>query len=323
VSVEPVSVTLDDVRRAHERIAPHVLRTPVLRPDSLGEVVGRPTAVKLELLQHSGSFKARGAFARMLSLTPQARAAGVVAVSGGNHALAVAHAARVLGVRATVVLPTAAPRATFARCRADGAEVVEVATIGAGFAEAERRAALGVTFVHPFDDVEVVAGQGTVALELVEQLDDLTDVVVSVGGGGLLLGTGVVLDGLRPGTRLWGVETVGADAMSRALAAGEPVDVEITSIASTLGAPRVSRLTLDGARRHTEEVLLVQDAEAVAAIGVLADTLHVVTEPAAACTLVAARRIADRLPPDARIALVLCGGNVTLDDVAAWRTRFA
>ncbi len=322
-----MSVTVDDVRRVHARIAPHVLRTPVLHPEALAAAVGRPTAVKLEVLQHSGSFKARGAFARMLSLDAGARAAGVVAVSGGNHALAVAHAAKSLGVRATVVLPTAAPRATFARCRADGAEVVEVATIGDGFAEAERRAALGVTFVHPFDDAEVVAGQGTVALELLEQLDeqsaDVTDVVVSVGGGGLLTGTGVVLDALRPGTRLWGVETVGAEAMTRALAAGEPVDVAITSIASTLGAPRVSRLTLDGARRYCEEVLLVPDAEAVAAIGELADTLHLVTEPAAACTLVAARRIASRLDPRARFALVLCGGNVTLDDVQAWRTRFA
>jgi threonine dehydratase len=323
VTGEERVVGIDDVRRVHELIAPHVLRTPVLRPDVLTGVVGRPTSVKLELLQHSGSFKARGAFARMLSLDAEARAAGVVAVSGGNHALAVAHAARALGVRATVVLPTAAPRATFARCRADGADVVEVATIGAGFAEAERRAAAGVTFVHPFDDPEVVAGQGTVALELVEQLDDVTDVVVSVGGGGLLTGTGVVLDALRPGTRLWGVETVGAEAMTQALAAGHPVDVEVTSIASTLGAPRVSRLTLDGARRHSEEVVLVPDAEAVAAVVELADTLHLVTEPAAACTLVAARRIAARSDPRARFALVLCGGNVTLDDVAGWRTRFA
>jgi len=323
VTGSAAAVGIHHVRRAHERIAPHVLRTPVLRPDVLAALVGRPTAVKLELLQHSGSFKARGAFARMLSLDQDARAAGVVAVSGGNHALAVAHAAKALDVRATVVLPTAAPRATSARCRADGAEVVEVATISAGFAEAERRAAAGVTFVHPFDDPEVVAGQGTLALELVDQLDDVTDVVVSIGGGGLLTGTGVVLDALRPGTRLWGVETVGAEAMTRALAAGEPVDVEVTSIASTLGAPRVSRLTLDGARRYCEEVVLVPDAEAVTAVAELADTLHLVTEPAAACTLVAARRIAARLDPRARLALVLCGGNVTLDDVAAWRSRFA
>ncbi len=179
-------LSLADVRRAHERIAPHVRRTPVLRPDVLTEVVGRPTSVKLELLQHSGSFKARGAFARMLSLDPAARAAGVVAVSGGNHALAVAHAARVLGVRATVVLPSAAPRATFA--------------------EAERRN--GRRDVRaPLRQVEVVAGQGTVALELVEQLDDVTDVVVPIGGGGLLLGTGMVLDALRPATRLSGVGT--------------------------------------------------------------------------------------------------------------------
>ncbi len=316
-------VDLAGVRAAHARVAEHVVRTPVLRSAALDRLVGAPAVAKLEVLQHSGSFKVRGAFARMLGLDPAAREAGVVAVSGGNHGLAVAHAARVLGLRATVVLPASAPRATLARCRADGADVVEVGTIGEGFAEAARLAGLGATFVHPFDDAEVVAGQGTAALELHEQLaaDEVTDVVVSIGGGGLLAGTGAVLSALRPGVRLWGVETVGADAMSRALAAGEPVEVAVTSIASTLGAPRVSALTLDAARRHAEEVLLVSDAEAVAALVEVADALHLVTEPAAAVTVVAARRVVERVGPSARLAVVLCGGNVTLDDVAAWRSR--
>lgn len=318
-------VDLQRVRDAHERVAPHVVRTPVLRSAALDRLVGVPAVAKLEVLQHSGSFKVRGAFARMLGLDEAARDAGVVAVSGGNHGLAVAHAARALGLRATIVLPASAPRATLARCRADGAEVVEVATIGEGFTEAERLAGLGATFVHPFDDAEVVAGQGTVALELHDQLDadEVTDVVVSIGGGGLLGGTGVVLEALRPGVRLWGVETVGAEAMSRALAAGEPVDVAVTSIASTLGAPRVSALTLDAARRYAQEVLLVPDAEAVGALVEVADALHLVTEPAAAVTVVAARRVVERVGPSARVAVVLCGGNVTLDDVAGWRARFA
>lgn len=319
------AVDLGRVRAARERVAEHVVRTPVLRSAALDRLVGAPSAAKLEVLQHSGSFKVRGAFARMLGLDDAARDAGVVAVSGGNHGLAVAHAARALSLRATVVLPASAPRATLARCRADGAEVVEVATIGEGFAEAERLAALGATFVHPFDDAEVVAGQGTVALELHDQLadDEVTDVVVSIGGGGLLAGTGAVLESLRPGVRLWGVETVGADAMSRALAAGAPVDVAVTSIASTLGAPRVSDLTLDAARRYAHEVLLVPDAEAVAALVEVADALHLVTEPAAAVTVAAARRVVERAGPSARVAVVLCGGNVTLDDVAGWCARFA
>lgn len=318
-------VDLAQVRAAHERVAAHVVRTPVLRSAALDRLVGAPAVAKLEVLQHSGSFKVRGAFARLLGLDDAPRAAGVVAVSGGNHGLAVAHAARALGLTATVVLPASAPRATLARCRADGAEVVEVATIGEGFVEAERLAGLGAAFVHPFDDAEVVAGQGTVALELHDQLADgeVTDVVVSIGGGGLLAGTGAVLGALRPDVRLWGVETVGADAMSRALAAGAPVEIAVTSIASTLGAPRVSALTLDAARRHAQEVLLVTDAEAVAALVEVADALHLVTEPAAAVTVVAARRVVEQVGPGARVAVVLCGGNVTLDDVAGWRARFA
>ena len=147
--------------------------------------------------------------------------------------------------------------------------------------------------------------------------------IASIGGGGMISGVSIALKARNPGLRIWGVETRGADAMSRALAAGEPVAMDaITSIATTLGAPTVSARTLAAVRRHVEEVILIDDAEAVRGIEVLAEATRLVTEPAAGATWAAALRIRDRLPADARVALVVCGGNVSLDDIAGWRTRF-
>ena len=316
-------ITLDLVRAAHERIAPYVVRTPTVRFGRLSELLGRPVVGKLELLQHSGAFKARGAFNRMLCLSEAERAAGVVAVSGGNHGLAVAYAARELGIHATVVMPSTTPAGSIDGARADGAEVVLTPTIAEAFATAEREAALGRLLVHPFDDPLVIAGQGTLALELLEDAPETTDVIASIGGGGMISGVVAAVKTLRPDVRVWGVETEGADAMTQALAAGRPVQLPaITSIAKTLGAPAVSQRTLDMVRDGVEEVVLVPDTDAVRAIEVLADRCKIMTEPAAACTWAAALRLRDRLHRDAKVALVICGGNVSLDDVARWRHEF-
>lgn len=315
---------LDAVLAARERIAPYVLRTPTVAQGRLSELLGLPVVAKLELLQHSGAFKARGAFNRMLLLDDDERAAGVVAVSGGNHGLAVAYAARQLGIRAKVIMPFTTPATSVARARADGAEVLLTDTIAQAFADAATAAADGLVLVHPFDDPVVIAGQGTVALELLDDAPSVTDLVVSIGGGGLISGVLTVVRALAPGMRVWGVETDGADAMSQALAAGRPVTLPaITSIAKTLGAPAVSERTLDITRRGVEDVVLVSDGEAVEAIETLAAVTKVITEPAAACTWAAALRIRDRLPDDAVVGLVLCGGNVSLDDVAGWRADLA
>lgn len=317
------AITLEMIRDARARIAPHVLRTPTLPQGRLGDTLGLPVVAKLELLQYTGSFKVRGAFNAMLGLDEAARAAGVVAVSGGNHALAVAYAARVLGLRATVVMPATTPENHVAGTRAEGAELVLTADIAAAFAEAERQAAAGRTPIHPFDDPLVIAGQGTMGLELLEDAPEITDIVASIGGGGMIAGVIAAVKALRPEIRIWGVETEGADAMSKAIAAGRPVRLDaITSIAKTLGAPSVSDRTLAIVRDGVEAVLVVPDAEAVRGLQILAEQAKVVTEPAAACTLAAALRLKDRLPRDARLALILCGGNVTLGDIERWRGQF-
>lgn len=317
------SVSLQSIRAAAELIGPYVVRTPTLPVGRLTELLGLPVYAKFEMLQHTGAFKARGAFHRMLHLADAERVAGVVAVSGGNHGLAVAYAARELGITATVIMPSTTAAASVRRARDDGAEVVVTDTIAQAFSQALAEVSAGKVMIHPFDDPAVISGQGTLGLELFEDASDITDVVASIGGGGMIAGVATALKALSPAIRIWGVETVGADAMTRSLQAREPVTLEaIGSIATTLGAPTVSPRTLAAVQSLVEEVVLVPDADAVRGVELFAEVSKVVTEPAAACTWPAALAVRDRLPADARVALILCGGNAGLDDIARWRLQF-
>ena len=308
--------TPDDSRAARERIAPHVRRTPNIAYDGV--------IFKLEFLQVSGSFKPRGAFNALLQLDEQRRSRGVVAFSGGNHGLAVAHVASRLKVPATIFMPRTTPATVIERARADGADVVLTETIAQALEQVEARAALGQTLIHPYDDERVIEGQGTIGLEFLEDVPDLATLVVSIGGGGLIAGIASVVNALRPHVRVYGVETRGADAMRRALDAGRPVTMPaITSIARTLGAPIVSDTTLHAVQTLVEDVVTVDDADAVAAIVELVNEFRVTVEPASACCLAALRA---GLVPRARqgaTAVLLCGGNVAPEELAAWRKSFA
>ncbi len=281
-----------------------------------------PVTAKLELLQRTGSFKARGATAKLLSLTEAERAAGVVAVSGGNHGVAVAVMAAALDVKATVVMPRTAPARSVEVAEEAGALVRLTDGMDSAFALVSRLREEGLTLVHPFDDPVVVAGQGTVGLEFAEDAGELTDVVVSIGGGGLIAGVAAALRARRPDVRIWGVETEGAEAMSQALAAGGPRSVSLSSIVTTLSAPAVSRLTYDHVSALVTEVLVVPDREAVEGSLALAEHGKVWTEPAAGCLLPAARRVVERVGDGARLGLVVCGGNATTADMTGWADRF-
>ena len=177
----------------------------------------------------------------------------------------------------------------------------------------------GATAVHPFDDPLVIAGQGTVGLEILEDLPQATDLVVSIGGGGFISGIAVAAKALNPRIRIWGVETVGADAMAQAVAAGKPVRLPaITSIAKTLGAPAVTERTLGLVQQYVESVTVVPDSAAIAAMTFLLERAKVLTEPAAACTLAAADELRENFSPDSHVVLVLCGGNVALADFCGY-----
>jgi threonine dehydratase len=312
-------LTLGQIEQARDRIRGLLHRTPLVSCATLSRELGARVSLKLECLQKTGSFKPRGAFNKLLSLSDDERRRGVVSVSGGNHAQGVAYTTQQLGVRAVICMPASTPANYLDATRGYGAEVVLTPNIRAAFDEVHRLQAAGLTLVHPFDDPLVAAGQGTIGLEILEDASDATHVFVSIGGGGLLTGVASALKGKRPDVEVIGVETEGADAMARALAAGHPVEMPgITSIARTLGAPCVSAFTLEHVQKLVREVMVVSDAEAVSALVFLLERAKVLTEPAASCCLAAARRLRARFKSGDHIVLLLCGGNVALADVCGW-----
>ena len=314
-------VTLDvpvaaDVREAQRRIAPFIHRTPVIHSRTLSERLGANVHLKLEMFQKTGAFKVRGAFNRMLSLAPEERTRGVVAVSAGNHAQAVAYAARELGVPALVIMPETTPL-NYLQATADyGATIVLTPTLADALLRVDDYVADGLTYVHPFADRRVIAGQGTLGLEILEDVPGVTDVVVSVGGGGLAGGVALAIKSQRESVRVWGVETEGAESMAVALAAGHVVPLaRVTSIAHTLGAPAVAEETLFLAQRYLESVTVVSDESAMDALRFLLERVKVLTEPASSCTLAAADRLRKRFTPNSQVVLVLCGGNIAVEAI--------
>jgi len=213
-------------------------------------------------------------------------------------------------------MPEGTPKNYVDATRGYGAEVKFAKTAHAAFAEVEQFEREGWAYVHPFDDVLVMAGQGTVGLEILDDVPQVTDVIVSIGGGGLMGGVATAVKALKPGVKVWGVETEGADCMSKSLAAGKIVSIDtITSVARTLGAPAPSERTFELAKKLLESVTVVPDSEAIAALRVILERLKVLTEPAASCTLAAAERLKDNFSPERHVVLVLCGGNMPLDDL--------
>lgn len=315
-------VSLADIRAAGQRIAGRARATPAHVSPAVSARLGSETVLKLECLQEAGSFKVRGCFNKLLAMSPAERARGVVTVSGGNHAIAVSQVAEALGAKALVLMPKTVAPFNIALTEAAGGKVELCEDAIAAFARADDYAAGGMTNVHSYDDPLIIAGHGTLGLELAEQASGLTHLFISIGGGGFAAGVGAAMKALDPALHIIGVETEGATTMTEALAAGKPVPMRPTSIARTLGAPFATERTMAAARLFLDEIVVVPDAEAVRELVWLLQNERVLVEPAAACVLAAALRQRNSLPADARVGLILCGSNVALDDLAAWRTRF-
>ena len=300
----------DRIIGTYDVIRPYLRRTPVIETEAADWGLGRFTAIfKLELLQRAGSFKTRGAFANLLMRAVPA--AGVVAASGGNHGVAVAYAAQRLGKPARIFVPGIASPAKIARIRECGAELsVSGERYADALAESERWAgSTGALQVHAFDQLETLLGQGTLGLELEEQVAKIDTLLVAVGGGGLLGGIAAWYEGR---IRLIGVEPEAAPTLTRALAAGHPVEAEAGGIAADSLAPRkVGELMFPLAQRYAERVLLVSDEDIRTAQRRLWDTLRIVTEPGAAAPFAAL--LSGRYEPRAgeRVGIVLSGGNTT------------
>jgi threonine dehydratase len=309
-----MDLTRKQILAAHGRIAACVRRTPVIEVDSadFGLVPSLSLSFKLELLQHTGSFKPRGAFTNLLQR--KVPAAGVVAASGGNHGCAVAFAAMRLGVPAKIFVPTVASASKIQLIKDCGADVV---VGGDRYADALAASELwvessGAMPVHAYDQPETILGQGTVGLELEEQAPELDTILVAVGGGGLLGGVAAWYAGSTRKPRLVGVEPDQAPTLTMALAAGRPVDTKAGGIAADSLAPRrVGELMLPLAQRHVEQVLLVSDDAIVRAQRALWRILRVVAEPGGAAAFAALLEGSYRPSPGERIGVVLCGGNTT------------
>jgi threonine dehydratase len=315
-------VELSDIEAARDRIRGHVRRTPAYESADVSARLGRRTALKIEALQIAGSFKVRGVFNKVLALSETECRRGLVTVSGGNHAIALAKVAGTLRIDALVLMPKVTPKFNIELTTKFGAQVELCEDAAEAFAKAEAYEREGRLFIHPYDDPAIIAGHGTLGLEFLNDVPDLTHVFISIGGGGFMAGVAAALKTLRPSLTVYGVETVGAPTMTEALKADAPVTIRATSIARTLGAPFATQRTLNAAKAFLERIVLVEDKPVIADLSWLLQAEKILCEPAAACVLTAAERTLPDLPEDAVVGLVLCGSNVSLQDVDAWRRDF-
>ncbi|WP_119679220.1 threonine ammonia-lyase [Indioceanicola profundi] len=303
-------VTLDDIREARMAIAPHLVATPCIPSRTLSDICGAEIWVKFENLQFTASFKERGALNKLRKLTAEERARGVIAMSAGNHAQGVAYHAGRLGIPATIVMPEGTPFIKVELTEGHGARVVLMGnTLVEAAAEAERLAREeGLVFVHPYDDRDVIAGQGTVALEMLEAAPELDVLVVPIGGGGLISGIATAAKALKPGIQVVGVEVEAYPAMYQALR-GLPIEVGGDTIAEGIAVKKVGALTTEIVRALVDEVVLVPDEEVERAVALFLNIEKTVAEGAGAAGLAAVLNH-PHLFQGKKVGLVLCGGNI-------------
>ena len=310
-------IPVDDIHAAAERTAPHLHRTPMLSSRTLGERAGVQLELKCESFQKTGSFKPRGALNVVLSLPPERRECGLVTVSAGNHAQAVAWAARVMGLPCTVVMPVDAPRSKMDAVRGYGATIVTHADRATLFDRLrEEEARTGATFVHPFDNPVGIAGAGTVGLEIVEQSPDVECVVVPIGGGGLMAGVICAVKSLHPRCRVVGVELAAGPGMSPALGAGKPVPVtRPATLADGLTPPFVGAIPLEVAQQALDDLVLVTEEEIMEAMRLLLVRAKLYVEGAGAAATAALLAGKVKFQGGERVVSIVSGGNVDPDRV--------
>lgn len=305
---------IDDIRALRADLGDAIYQTPLLRCAALEEFAGGDTTVfgKLEFLQRTGTFKARGALATVSSLSDEQRRIGITAVSAGNHAIATAYAAQSVGTSAKVVMIRSANRARVDACERYGAELVLVDTVHEAFAAAEEiQQREGRFLVHPFEGRGVATGTGMIGLEIHEQCAEFDAIVVSIGGGGLMAGVSNALKRLRPGCEVIGVEPDGADSMRRSFEAGAPQAISsVQTIADSLGAPFAAPYSFELCRRNVDHLCTVSDVQIRQAMGILFSSMKLAVEPAcAAATAALLGPLREKLL-GRKVVLLMCGSNI-------------
>jgi threonine dehydratase len=312
-------VTLQDVQAALARIRDRIYLSPCARSETLSKLTGTIAHLKLENLQMTGAYKERGALNKLLLMEVADRERGLIAASAGNHAQAVAYHAGRLGVKATIVMPEATPIMKVANTRAHGARVVlQGANYDEAYAEARRlEQAEKLTFVHPFDDPDVIAGQGTIAVEVLAQEPDVEAILVPVGGGGLVSGIAVAVKALRPATRVIGVETEVLPCILQAVEAGRPVTLDpANTIADGIAVKRAGDLTLEHVKRYVDDIVTVSEEEIASAILYLLEKEKTVVEGAGAVAVAALMQRKVRGLDGRRVVAIVSGGNIDVNLVA-------
>lgn len=316
--VEPPSLAA--IQRAWQRFEGGVRQTPAWqwrghRVDALGPE-GATLQLKLELLQHTGTFKPRGVLTVMHSLDAAQLQRGVVGVSAGNHGMALAYGARQFGAKATIAMPNTASPARVAACRALGADVILTTTIAAAFQTADDLERDGLSYVHPFEGPLTALGTATLGLEFLRQVGNLDTVFVAIGGGGLAAGVAAAVKQLQPRCRVIGVEPTGADSMTKSFAAGSPQQIDaVTTIADSLGSPKALPYSFALCREFVDEIALVTDDEICRAMALLFADAKLAVEPAGAATTAAMLQRREELAGQ-RIGIIVCGSNVDTETFA-------
>jgi threonine dehydratase len=312
-----LTLTLADFQAARERIAQYIKHTPLLTSRQLSERTGFDVRLKAELFQRVGSYKIRGPLNKFALMPPEQKKRGVVCSSAGNHAQGVALAAKIHGIRAVVCMAENATPAKVAATKGYGAEVVLHGTI---WDEANEKAkelvrTQGLTYVHPFDDAELIAGQGTLGLEIAMDWPQVEAVIVPIGGGGLISGVAMALKSHDPKVRVIGVESSDGPAMKKSLEAGELTTIDCRTIIDGLRVRRVGEINFSVVQRFVDEVVALPDSEIFDAMIWVMERCKLVVEGAAAAPVAALLQGLVKLPPGSRVAVVLSGGNVNLDQL--------
>lgn len=307
-----MTVGFKDIRQAADLVAGNIVRTPCESSQTLSQITGADVILKFENHQFTASFKERGALISLLSLSPEQRQNGVIAMSAGNHAQGVAYHAQRLGIRATIVMPRFTPSVKVSRTRVFGAEVI---LYGDCLADARQHSLKlakdrGLTLIHPYDDEKVIAGQGTIALEMLKDFPDIEQVVIPVGGGGLIAGNAIAAKTLKPEIEIIGVQTSRFPSMFQALR-GEPIHCETATFAEGIAVSQPGVLTLPIIRKFVDEILLVEESEIEAAVLLLLEVEKTVVEGAGAVGLAALLANPERFKRR-KVGLILSGGNIDL-----------
>ena len=305
-------VTIDEIRQASQTILGRVHRTPIHTSRTIGEMLNIDLAFKMELFQKTGSFKPRGVLNKLNSLSLDEKAKGVISLSAGNHAQALSWGASSENIPSTIVMPAKADQTKIKATKSYGGEVIltEGDLLEVCLTIQKER---DLTLIHPFDDLKVIAGQGTVGLEILEDVEDLDTLVVSIGGGGLMSGVAVAVKQSRPDVRIIGVEPETSNVMTQSLAAGHSVTLETgNTIADGLDAPFAGVHTLHHIDTYVDEMINVTEDEIVASIRLIMQRAKVVPEPAAGAALAALLSGKVSCQPHEKVVVVLCGGNINL-----------